>query len=75
MQIVNLYKYIDSNGIVITPNKRNENDITYEFRLIANENYILTNGEIETPCIDTLYPEDWSEIEYIEENNIYQGGE
>ena len=63
MQTINLYKYIDEDGTVITPNRREESDQPYCYRLIADEGYILTDGEIQTPCVDTHEPEEWYEIE------------
>ena len=63
MQTVNLYRYVDSDGVVITPNRREETDQPYCYRLIADEGYVLTDGETITLCVDTHEPERWQEIE------------
>lgn len=63
MQTVNLYRYEDADSITITPEKRNPTDPIYCYRLIADDGKILTDGEMETPCIDTHDPWKWSEID------------
>ena len=63
MKTVNLYRYEDVDGITITPEKRNPTDPIYCYRLIADDGKILTDGEMETPCIDTHEPWKWSEID------------
>ena len=63
MQTVYLYRYEDVDGITITPEKRNPTDAIYCYRLIADDGKILTDGETETPCIDTHEPWKWSEID------------
>ena len=73
MQTVNLYKYEDPNGVVITPNRRNPTDEPYCFRLIADEGFILTDGTVQTPCVDTHEPELWEEIPYEETNIQIEG--
>lgn len=63
MQIVNLYKYIrDDGGVTVSPVKP---DIEYTemFRLIADENKELVNGDVRTPCIDVEHIEGWTEID------------
>ena len=63
MQIVNLYKYIrDDGGVTVSPVKP---DIEYTemFRLIADENKELVNGDVRTPCIDVEHTEGWTEID------------
>lgn len=64
MRIIDLYRYEDDNAIVITPNPRNEADIPSRARLIADENYTLTNGTKETEVIDVMLDEveQWSEV-------------
>lgn len=59
---INLYRYDDAIGVVITPEKRNENDTPYCYRLIADDGCVYTNGDTETPCVDTHHPEEWTEI-------------
>ena len=63
MQIVNLYKYIrDDGGVTVSPVKP---DIEYTemFRLIADENKELVNGDVRAFCIDVESTEGWTEIE------------
>lgn len=75
MQIVNLYLYNDENGVVtITPTPRLAADKPERLRLIAEEGYTLTNGEIQTPARDVLIEEksNWYEIP-DEENQSFDG--
>ena len=61
MEKINLYRYEEEDGsVTITPKQREETDIPYKERLVADEGYILTNGEIETVCVD---------IDFSDENN------
>ena len=65
MQIIDLYKYEESNGVVtITPNKRNETDTPSRARLVADENAILTDGTTETEAVDVMLDEveQWHEV-------------
>jgi hypothetical protein len=65
MQIVNLYRYEDENGVVtITPNPRKETDTPSRLRLVADEGMILTDGNTKTPVVDILPEEadNWHEI-------------
>ena len=63
MRTVNLYKYVETNGIVVTPHARNEEDTPDSYRLIADEGKILKNGEILTYCVDTHTTDGWEEID------------
>ena len=69
MQKVNLYRYEDGNTIVITPNPRNETDEPSRMRLIADEDAVLINGEIETLAVDVMLDEVelWREINGADE--------
>ena len=63
MQIVNLYKYIrDDGGVTVSPVKP---DIEYTemFRLIADEDKELINGDIRAFCVDVESTEGWNEID------------
>ena len=64
MQKVDLYRYEDSNALVITPNKRNETDNPSRMRLIADDGAVLTNGDTETAVVDVTLDEIelWQEI-------------
>ena len=64
MRTINLYKYVETNGTVITPHVRNEEDTPDSYRLIADEGKILKNGEILTYCVDTHTIDGWKEIDY-----------
>ena len=69
MQIVNLYRYEDENGVVtITPNPRTETDEPSRLRLIADEGMILTDGNTKTPAKDVMLDEkdNWHEIPEVE---------
>lgn len=67
MQKINLYRYVDSNGIVITPVKRSEDDIPSRTRLIADEGKYLTNDGINLySCIDVSDSEGWYEVDNVE---------
>ena len=75
MQTMNLYKYDEDNGYCVTPEKRNSKDQPYCYRLIADENKILTNGTTEATCIDIAINdlESWQEIDNVEEENDESG--
>lgn len=57
MRIVDLYRYEEKGQVTITPNKRNDTDTSSRKRLIADENALLTNGEVEAPAIDVTLDE------------------
>ena len=64
MKIIGLYRYTNSDGsISITPEKRAETDIEYQYRLIADEDKLITDGEKTFYCIDTANVEQFSEID------------
>lgn len=63
MKTVNLYKYEEANGVIVTPNARSEEDAIYAYRLIADEGKILKHGDDAAHCIDTHTPDDWTECE------------
>ena len=84
MEIVNLYKYEDSNGFVVTPIKRNDTDIPSGYRLIADDGKALTKDGINLcPAVDTDITEGWYEViddgyyeedddDYDEDDEIYE---
>ena len=69
MKSINLYRYETGNGVIITPNAKNDTDISSRMRLVADENKALTNGKTITLVIDVLLEDikNWYEIDYIEE--------
>lgn len=64
MQIVNLYRYEEPHGIVVTPIQRSETDVPHAYRLIADDGKQLAkNGTDLTGCIDTDSAEGWYEVD------------
>jgi hypothetical protein len=67
MEVITLYRYEREPGkITVSPIKPNA-EYTEMYRLIADEGKILTDGEIETGCIDVHSTEGWTEIDAPEE--------
>jgi len=64
MPKVNLYRYEETDKVIITPNARAETDTPSRMRLIADENCILTDGTKEVIVIDVMLDEvdKWQEI-------------
>lgn len=62
MQTITLYRYErEGGGYTVSPNKPNT-EYTITYRLVADEGMVLTNGEVQTTCIDTDTPSEWTEI-------------
>lgn len=71
MKIKRLYRFIRSDGGVTVSTKQPENgEYTEISRLIAEDGFILTNGETSCFCIDTHSPDRWSEVIYIDDANL-----
>ena len=67
MQVIDLYRYVrESGGVTISPIKP-DCECSEMFRLVADEGKLITNGEIETFCIDVHDTEGWTEIDAPEE--------
>ena len=62
MQTIKLYRFTRPNGGVTVSPVKPDGDYTELFRLVADEGYVLTNGETVTSCTDTDNPNIWSEI-------------
>jgi hypothetical protein len=63
MQTIELYRYIrEDSGVTVSVTKP-DSDYTTTYRLIADEGFILANGETLTYCIDTDTPSYWTEAE------------
>ena len=63
MQIIPLYRYErEGGGVTVSPTKPS-GEYTEMYRLVADEDMALTNGEIITPCVDVESVEGWSEID------------
>lgn len=67
MKTIKLYRYTrEGGGVTVSPEKP---DVEYQelVRLVADERKLLTNGNIETVCIDTDTADGWWEIDAPEE--------
>jgi hypothetical protein len=63
MQTITLYRYTrEGGGVTVSPEKPNC-DYQERVRLIADEGKLLTDGNIETSCIDTDSADGWWEID------------
>lgn len=63
MKKVTLYRYTrEDGGVTVTPSRPKTAGYTIKYRLIADEDMTLTNGEIVAPCIDVDSVDGWSEI-------------
>lgn len=65
-------------GVSITPNKPTDGTYTETYRLIADEGKVLTDGTNTCDCIDTDFPQNYTEIsenedEYSEAGKILMG--
>lgn len=61
----NLYRYVGRNGIITSLVFLDDAKYYPMYRLIANENKILTDGQIKVPSVD-IFVEDldkWTEID------------
>lgn len=67
-----LYRYTKDDSVVISPDKP---DVYYTemLRLVADEGYILTNGEMTAYCIDTEDGTLWNEVKDQTEEEITTG--
>lgn len=63
MKTVSLYRYkVEGEGVYISPQKPSS-EYTTLFRLIADEGKVLTDGNTQTPCVDTEDAGAWREID------------
>ena len=71
MQKIHLYRYTQHNVVIITPVKRNEVDTPHKMRLVADDGYVLKNGETIATAVDTNIEdiELWTEISEIGESD------
>lgn len=65
MRKINLYRYVEDRSIIVTPVQRTSGDAPYKYRLIADEDMVLTDGVNVTECIDVLCKDEakWNETE------------
>lgn len=72
MEIVTLYHFNrESGGVTESPDKPDGAEYTTRYRLIASDGKLLTNGDMETYCIDVDSADGWSEIDdhHLEEKD------
>lgn len=69
MQTIPLYRYTRPDGGVTVSTAKPSGEYTELFRLVADESYVLTNGETVVICTDTDNPSAWSEIPDTENAN------
>ena len=64
MEIKPLYRFLrEDGGVTESPDKPDGAEYTIRYRLIASEGKLLTDGTMETYCIDVDSADGWSEIE------------
>lgn len=62
MQTIKLYRYNrPDGGVTISPAKP-DCEYTEMVRLVADEGFVLTDGETFTTCVDTDEPSAWTEV-------------
>lgn len=62
MQTIPLYRYTRPGGGVTVSNLKPDTEYTELSRLVADDGFILTDGETFTACTDTDNPSAWSEV-------------
>lgn len=70
MQIINLYKYERENGgVTVSPINPYPKTFHPMYRIVADEGKVLTNGIIETTCMDIETNDffNWKEVEDTQE--------
>lgn len=77
MQKLTIYRYLRPDGGASISLNKPDTEYTETYRLIADEGSILTNGVLETSCVDTDNPEAWEESDEITDTEalaIIMGG-
>ena len=73
MEIKPLYRFLrEDGGVTESPDKPDVAEYTIRFRLIASEGKLLTDGTIETFCIDVDSADGWTEIDAPIEGSEYE---
>ena len=68
MEIKPLYRFLrEDGGVTESPDKPDGAEYTIRFRLIASDGKLLTNGTVETFCIDVDSTDGWTEIDVPDE--------
>lgn len=62
MQTIPLYRYTRPGGGVTVSTVKPDIEYTELSRLVADDGFILTDGETFTACTDTDNPSAWSEV-------------
>jgi hypothetical protein len=61
----------ENGGVTVSPNKP-DCEYTEMYRIVADDDKILVNGDIVTPCLDVESIEGWEEIDIPENySDIY----
>lgn len=69
MQRITLYRYTRPGGGVTVSTVKPETEYTVLYRLVADEGFVLTDGETVSPCVDTDNPSAWEEVPDVENPN------
>ena len=73
MIIKELYHYEREEGKVTVSTEKPECDYTLRYRLIADEDKLLTkDGENFTTCIDVDSPDGWYELDALKTNSKFR---
>lgn len=68
MEIKPLYRFLrEDGGVTESLNKPDGAEYTIRFRLIASDGKLLTDGTMETYCIDVDSADGWYEIDVPDE--------
>ena len=70
MTVKELYRYKEGKGYAVSPRKP-DTTLEYElrYRLIADDDKAITDGDTVTYCIDVMSPEGWTDCEAPEEED------
>ena len=63
MRTINLYRYDYGTVRSVSPTRRTETDVPYCYRLVADVDMVLTDGNVIAYVIDTHTPDEWIEID------------
>jgi hypothetical protein len=71
MTIKQLYRWQDGNSIVVSPIKPDK-EFTITYRVCAEPDSEITNGNITGLCFDTDNPNEWHDVLSIDQNDDYK---
>lgn len=69
MEVKTLYRTVRDGKTTISLVEP-QGDYTITYRVVASEGKEITNGEITCQCMDTDNPEEWTEIEDTEAEEV-----